>query len=161
MRKMVSSDFVNQNRPGIEKAIGKFLKLDGDNPALILNNADWYKGYDYIDFMRNIGVHFNVNKMLACDAYKNRIANGGLTFFEMGYMLMQAYDFVYLNRKYGCTLEFGGSDQWGNIVAGVELGRKLNNISNEEDATFQAFTNKSLTPVAKLFTKSLNHSQLS
>ena len=141
MRKMVSSDFINQNRPGIEKAIGKFLKLDGDNPALILNNADWYKGYDYIDFMRDIGVHFNVNKMLACDAYKNRIANGGLTFFEMGYMLMQAYDFVYLNRKYGCTLEFGGSDQWGNIVAGAELGRKLNNISNEEDTTFQAFTN--------------------
>ena len=141
MRKMVSNDFVDKNRPGLEKAIGKFLKLDGDNPALIVNNADWYKGYDYIDFMRDIGVHFNVNKMLACDAYKNRLENGGLTFFEMGYMLMQAYDFVYLNRKYGCRLEFGGSDQWANILAGADLGRKLSIIEGKDAETFQAFTN--------------------
>ena len=141
MRKMVSDDFVNNNRPGLEKAIGKFLKLDGDNPALILNNADWYKGYEYINFMRDIGVHFNVNKMLACDAYKNRLENGGLTFFEMGYMLMQAYDFVYLNRKYGCRLEFGGSDQWANILAGADLGRKLSILEGKDAETFQAFTN--------------------
>ena len=141
MRKMVSNDFVEKNRPGIEKAISHFLRLYGDNPAIIVNNADWYKGYEYIDFMRDIGVHFNVNKMLACDAYKNRLENGGLTFFEMGYMLMQAYDFVYLNRKYGCRLEFGGSDQWANILAGADLGRKLSIMEGKDAETFQAFTN--------------------
>lgn len=141
MRKMVSDDFVNINRPGIEKAIGKFLKLDGQNPVTIVNNADWFKGYDYINFMRDIGVHFNVNKMLSCDAYKNRIESGGLTFFEMGYMLMQAYDFVYLNKKYGCSLEFGGSDQWANILAGADLGRKLALQNGENPENFQAMTN--------------------
>ncbi|MBO4937087.1 MAG: tyrosine--tRNA ligase [Clostridia bacterium] len=141
MRAMVSSDFVNKNRPGIEKAISHFLRLDGDNPAIVVNNADWYKGYEYIDFMRDIGVHFNVNKMLSCDAYTTRLANGGLTFFEMGYMLMQAYDFVYLNRQYGCRLEFGGSDQWANIVAGADLGRKLALQEGKDADTFQAFTN--------------------
>ncbi len=141
MRAMVSKDFVNKNRPGIEKALSKFIRLDGDNPAIVVNNADWFKGYDYIDFMRDIGVHFNVNKMLSCDAYTNRLANGGLTFFEMGYMLMQAYDFVYLNKTYGCRLEFGGSDQWANILAGADLGRKLAIQQGKDAETFQAFTN--------------------
>ena len=141
MRAMVSKDFVNKNRPGIEKALSKFIHLDGDNPAIVVNNADWFKGYDYIDFMRDIGVHFNVNKMLSCDAYTNRLANGGLTFFEMGYMLMQAYDFVYLNKTYGCRLEFGGSDQWANILAGADLGRKLAIQQGKDAETFQAFTN--------------------
>lgn len=141
MRKMVQGDFVEKNRAGLEKAISKFIKLDGENPALVLNNADWYKGYDYINFMRDIGVHFNVNKMLSCDAYTSRLASGGLTFFEMGYMLMQAYDFVYLNRKYGCRVEFGGSDQWANIVAGADLGRKLSIMEGKDPETFQAFTN--------------------
>ena len=141
MRKMVQKDFVQNNRPGIEKAISKFIKLDGDNPAIIVNNADWYENYSYVDFMRDIGVHFNVNKMLSCDAYTSRLANGGLTFFEMGYMLMQAYDFIYLNRKYGCRIEFGGSDQWANIVAGADLGRKLSLMEGKDPETFQAFTN--------------------
>lgn len=141
MRKMVQGDFVEKNRAGLEKAISKFIKLDGENPALVLNNADWYKGYDYINFMRDIGVHFNVNKMLSCDAYTSRLASGGLTFFEMGYMLMQAYDFVYLNKKYGCRVEFGGSDQWANIVAGADLGRKLSIMEGKDPETFQAFTN--------------------
>ena len=140
MRAMVQSDFVEKNRAGIEKAISKFIKLDGDNPALVLNNAEWFKGYDYIDFMRDIGVHFNVNKMLSCDAYTSRLASGGLTFFEMGYMLMQAYDFVYLNKHYGCRVEFGGSDQWANIVAGADLGRKLSILEGKDPETFQAFT---------------------
>ena len=102
------------------------MDFDGENPAIIVNNADWFKDYAYIDFMRDIGVHFNVNKMLSNELYAKRIEEGGLTFFEMGYMLMQAYDFIALNRKYGCTLQYGGADQWGNIVAGVELQRKLN-----------------------------------
>ena len=90
--------------------------------------------------MRDIGVHFNVNKMLSCDAYTSRLASGGLTFFEMGYMLMQAYDFVYLNKHYGCRVEFGGSDQWANIVAGADLGRKLSILEGKDPETFQAFT---------------------
>ena len=126
MRQMLSKEQIEKNIEAIKKSYSKFLKFDGDNPAIIVNNADWFKDYSYTDFMREVGVHFNINKMLTNDIYANRLAEGGLTFFEMGYMLMQAYDFVYLNKKYGCNLEWGGSDQWGNIVAGVELGRKLN-----------------------------------
>lgn len=126
LRSMLTPEQLNKNVEAIKKSYSKFLKFDGDNPAIIVNNADWFKDYNYISFMQDIGVHFNVNKMLTNDIYASRLAEGGLTFFEMGYMLMQAYDFVYLNKKYGCSLQFGGSDQWGNIVAGVELGRKLN-----------------------------------
>lgn len=126
MRGMLTKEEVQKNMEAIKKTLHIFLDFEGKNPAIIVNNADWFKGYDYIDFLRDIGVHFNVNQMLAKDLYAKRLAEGGLTFFEMGYMLMQAYDFVYLNRKYGCTLQYGGADQWGNIVAGVELQRKLN-----------------------------------
>ena len=126
MRGMLTKEEVQKNMEAIKKTLHIFLDIEGENPAIIVNNADWFKGYDYIDFLRDIGVHFNVNQMLAKDLYAKRLAEGGLTFFEMGYMLMQAYDFVYLNRKYGCTLQYGGADQWGNIVAGVELQRKLN-----------------------------------
>ncbi len=144
MRKMVDSDFVNRNRSKIEAIVAKFLKVDGDNPVMFVNNADWFHGYDYINFMRDIGVHFNVNKMLACDAYTRRLEQGGLTFFEMGYMLMQAYDFVRLHEDHGCVLEFGGSDQWANIVAGADLGRKLALVNGSEE-TYEAFTHPLLT----------------
>ena len=126
MRKMLTQDQLNHNIESIKRAYSKFLKFDGDNPALIVNNADWFKGYDYVSFMRDVGVHFNVNKMITNDIYAKRMEEGGLTFFEMGYMLMQAYDFLYLNQKYNCVLQWGGADQWGNIVAGAELGRKMN-----------------------------------
>lgn len=126
MRKMMTKEQIQSNIEKIKNTLKVFLDFDGDNPAIIVNNADWFKDYSYIDFMRDVGVHFNVNKMLSNDLYSKRIEEGGLTFFEMGYMLMQAYDFVHLNREYGCTLQYGGGDQWGNIVAGVELQRKLN-----------------------------------
>lgn len=126
MRQLLDKDGIEQNIAKIKESLKVFLDFDGENPAVIVNNADWFKDYDYIDFMREIGVHFNVNKMLSNEIYANRIKEGGLTFFEMGYMLMQAFDFVHLNREYGCTLQYGGGDQWGNIVAGVELQRKLN-----------------------------------
>lgn len=145
MRNLVDQDFVNKNFEKIEKIISRFLSKDGNNPYILLNNADWYKGYDYINFMRDIGVHFNVNKMLATDAYAKRIEEGGLTFFEMGYMLMQAYDFVYLNRNHGVKLQVGGSDQWANMLAGAELGRKLNNMEGKPKEDFQAFTVPLLT----------------
>lgn len=149
MRKMMTKEQIDENIQKIKKTLSVFLDFDGDNPAIIVNNADWFKDYSYIDFMREIGVHFNVNKMLSNEIYAKRIEEGGLTFFEMGYMLMQAYDFVYLNRKYGCTLQYGGQDQWGNIVAGVELQRKLN-FANGTDVNLVAATNPLLlTPEGK------------
>lgn len=144
MRNMVTSEFIQNNYEHIKSLIGRFVKLDGDNPAIIVNNADWMKGYDYVDFMRDIGTHFNVKHMLQNDSCVSRLNAGGLTFFEMGYMLIQAYDFVYLNKKYGCKLQVGGSDQWGNIIAGVELGRKLNFQENKNE-TFEALVSPLLT----------------
>lgn len=145
MRAMVDDDFINTNLASIKNIIGKFVDLNGSNPAIIVNNNDWFKDVKFVEFMREIGQHFNVNKMLASDACATRLASGGLTFFEMGYMLMQAYDFVELNRRYGCRLEFGGSDQWANILAGADLGRKLAIQEGKNAETFQAFTNPLLT----------------
>lgn len=140
MRKMLTKEQVAHNKAEVKELVKRFVKVDGKNPALILDNAEWINPESYIDFMRNIGVHFNVNKMLATDCYKNRLEQGGLTFLEMGYMLMQAYDFVYLNEKYGCTLEIGGSDQWANMVAGVELARKMDFANEKEDRGLQTLT---------------------
>lgn len=149
LRKMLTKEEIASNIEKIKNTLKVFLDFEGENPAIIVNNADWFKGYDYIDFMREIGVHFNVNKMLSNEIYANRIEEGGLTFFEMGYMLMQAYDFVHLNREYGCTLQYGGGDQWGNIVAGVELQRKLN-FANGTDIQLVGATNPLLlTPEGK------------
>ncbi len=149
LRKMLSYDELNKNIEKIKKSLSIFLDFDGDNPAEIVNNADWFRGLSYIDFMREVGIHFNVNKMLSNEIYANRINEGGLTFFEMGYMPMQAYDFVHLNKSHGCTLQYGGADQWGNIVAGVELQRKLN-YANGTDVELIGATNPLLlTPEGK------------
>ncbi len=145
MRDMVSKTFVEDNYEKIKATIEKAVNLKGENPAIIVNNADWIRGYDYVDFMRDIGQHFNVAHMLASDSCQSRMKAGGLTFFEMGYMLIQAYDFVRLNRDYGCRLEIGGSDQWGNIIAGVELGRKLNFLEGKNPEAFQGLTSPLLT----------------
>ncbi len=132
MRKMLPKEKVAANLEEVKELAKKFIITTGDNAAIITNNADWICAYSYIDFMRDIGIHFNINRMLSAETYATRIKEGGLTFLEMAYMPMQAYDFVRLNRDYGCTMQIGGSDQWGNIVAGSMLNRKLNNI--EEDA---------------------------
>jgi len=126
MRKMLSKEEVARNAREISSIIKRFVRVTGDNPALIVDNADWLKHISYIDFLRDVGVHFNINEMLSKDLYKNRLKKGGLTFMEMGYMLMQSFDFVHLNDKFGCVLQIGGSDQWGNICGGVELSRKMN-----------------------------------
>ena len=144
MRQMVTQDFISKNLDSLKAIVGKFLKLDGENPVQFVNNYDWFKDMNYVSFMREIGVHFNVNKMLATDACKSRMEEGGLTFFEMGYTLMQAYDFVYLNKTLGCTLQIGGSDQWANIVAGTELSRKLD-LQNGTQTTMEALTVPLLT----------------
>ena len=149
MRPMLTKEQLKRNIEGIKRAYSKFLRFDGDNPAIIVNNADWFNGYDYVNFMRDVGVHFNVNKMIANEIYSKRIQEGGLTFFEMGYMLMQAYDFLYLNEKYNCVLQWGGADQWGNIVAGAELGRKMNFIDNKNRIMIGATNPLLLTPEGK------------
>ena len=149
MRKMLTYDEIAQNINDIKSTLKVFLDFDGDNPAEIVNNADWFSKINYIDFMRDYGVHFNINKMLSSEIYDKRLESGGLTLFEMGYMPMQAYDFVHLNRTHGCTLQYGGADQWGNIVAGVELQRKLN-FQNGTDIELIGATNPLLlTPEGK------------
>ena len=125
MRKMLSKEEVKHNKEEVKELVKRFVRTDGDNPAIIVDNADWICDKTYVDFMRDIGVHFNVNNMLNSDCYKKRIEQGGLTFLEMGYMLMQAFDFVHLNKEHGCKLQIGGSDQWANILAGADLSRKI------------------------------------
>ena len=125
MRKMLTKEEVAHNKAEVKELVKRFIKIDGDNPAIIVDNADWICEKTYVDFMRDIGVHFNVNNMLNAECYKKRLETGGLTFLEMGYMLMQAFDFVHLNKEFDCKLQIGGSDQWGNILAGVELSRKI------------------------------------
>ena len=125
MRKMLTKEEVAHNKAEVKELVKRFIKIDGDNPAIIVDNADWICEKTYVDFMRDIGVHFNVNNMLNAECYKKRLESGGLTFLEMGYMLMQAFDFVHLNKEFNCKLQIGGSDQWGNILAGVDLSRKI------------------------------------
>ena len=149
MRPMLSHEQLQHNIEGIKHAYSKFLDFDGENPAIIVNNADWFNGYDYVNFMRDVGVHFNVNKMISNEIYAKRMEEGGLTFFEMGYMLMQAYDFLYLNKEYGCSLQWGGADQWGNIVAGTELGRKMNFLDGKNRQMIGVTNPLLLTPEGK------------
>lgn len=125
MRKMLTKEEVKHNKEEVKELVKRFVRTDGDNPAIIVDNADWICDKTYVDFMRDIGVHFNVNNMLNSDCYKKRLEQGGLTFLEMGYMLMQAFDFVHLNKEHGCQLQIGGSDQWANILAGADLSRKI------------------------------------
>ena len=149
MRKMLTFDEINNNIEKIKSTLEVFLDFEGENKAEIVNNADWFSKLSYIDFMRDYGVHFNINKMLSSQIYDKRLESGGLTFFEMGYMPMQAYDFVHLNKTKGCTLQYGGADQWANIVAGVELQRKLN-FQNGTDVELIGATNPLLlTPEGK------------
>ncbi|MCL1849421.1 MAG: tyrosine--tRNA ligase [Clostridiales bacterium] len=125
MRQMLTREKIQFNFDEVKEVAKRFIRTDGENPAIIVNNADWTNKYTYVEFMRHVGVHFNINTMLAAEAYSSRLEEGGLTFLEMGYMPMQAFDFVHLYDTYGCTLQIGGSDQWGNIVAGTALQRKM------------------------------------
>ena len=140
MRKMLSRETLNHNVECFKKQMSRFLSFEGENAAIIVNNADWLLDLKYIDFMKEIGVHFSINKMLAADCYKQRLETG-LTFFEMGYMIMQSYDFLYLHDKYGCKLQMGGNDQWSNIIGGVELIRKIGH-NDSYGMTFKLLTTK-------------------
>lgn len=138
MRKMMTRETIDNNVACIKKQAERFISFEGENAAIIVNNSDWLLNLNYIDFMRDIGTQFTVNRMLAAECYKARL-DTGLTFFEMGYMLMQSYDFLYLHDKYNCKIQIGGNDQWSNIIGGVELIRKVG-ASDSFGLTFKLLT---------------------
>ena len=123
MRQMMTRETIDHNIQCFKNQMSRFISFEGENAAIIANNADWLLSLNYVDFLREIGVHFSVNKMLTAECFKQRMEKG-LTFLEFNYMLMQGYDFLYLNQKYGCKLEVGGDDQWSNMLAGVDLIRR-------------------------------------
>lgn len=137
MRKMLTDEDIEHNCECFKKQISRFIDFS-DGKAIMVNNGDWLRKLNYIDLLRDVGACFTVNRMLAAECYKQRWEKG-LTFLEFNYMVMQGYDFLELNRRYGCKLEMGGDDQWSNIIAGVELNRRKNNT------TVYGLTNKLLT----------------
>lgn len=123
LRTMMTKEMIAHNCECFKKQMSRFFSFEGDNAAVMVNNADWLLDLNYVDFLREIGVHFSVNKMLTADCFKVRMEKG-LTFLEFNYMLMQAYDFLVLYRTHGCKLQCGGDDQWSNILAGADLIRR-------------------------------------
>ena len=123
MRQLLSEEQIERNLQSIKAQMGRFIDF-GEGKALILNNAEWLLPLNYISFLRDIGTHFSVNRMLAAEAYRARLEQG-LSFIEFNYQLLQAYDFLHLYRQHGCVLQMGGNDQWGNILAGADLIRRV------------------------------------
>ncbi|MBN2652669.1 MAG: tyrosine--tRNA ligase [Spirochaetales bacterium] len=126
MRKMLSVEQIQANAESLKRQISRFIEFDNDK-ALLLDNADWLVDLNYLDFLRTIGRHFSVNRMLTFESYKKRLETG-LTFIEFNYQLLQSYDFLVLRKKHNCFLQIGGDDQWGNIVAGMELIRRVDGL---------------------------------
>ena len=122
MRSMMTRETIDYNAKRFQEQLSKFINFNDGN-AIIANNADWLLDLNYVEFLREVGIHFSVNRMLTAESYKQRMERG-LTFFEFNYMIMQSYDFWKLNKDYGCTLQLGGNDQWSNIIGGVELIRR-------------------------------------
>jgi len=123
MRKLISAETIDRNADGLRRQLERFLDFS-HGKALMVNNAEWLRPLNYIEFLRDIGRHFSVNRMLAAESYRQRLETG-LSFIEFNYMLLQAYDYLYLYRNYSCTLQMGGNDQWGNILAGSDLIRRV------------------------------------
>lgn len=123
MRQMMTVETINHNVECFKKQMSRFIDFEGENGAIIANNADWLMQLNYVEFLRDIGAYFSVNKMLTAECYKQRLEKG-LTFLEFNYMLMQGYDFLELSNRYNCKLELGGDDQWSNMLAGVDLIRR-------------------------------------
>ena len=128
-RKILTDEIISENLKSIRKTFDKFLKFgSGPKDAVMANNADWLNSLNYIDMLREVGRHFSVNRMLSFDSVKLRLdRQQELSFLEFNYMILQAYDFVELHKRYGCILQMGGSDQWGNIINGIDLGRRMMN----------------------------------
>ncbi len=126
-RPLLTPAQIDANIEGIKQVFAKYIDYEtGPNPALMLNNAEWLDGLNYLDFLRDIGRHFSVNRMLSFESVKSRLdREQSLSFLEFNYMILQAYDFLELNRRYGCLVQMGGSDQWGNIVNGIDLTRRV------------------------------------
>jgi len=122
MRPMISQEQIQHNADNFKKQMSKFIDFDGEK-AIMVNNADWLLNLNYIEFLREVGVHFSVNRMLTAECFKTRLEKG-LSFLEFNYMLMQGYDFYKLHKDYGAKMEFGGDDQWSNIIGGIELIRR-------------------------------------
>ena len=122
MRKMLTKDQIQHNVDSIKKQMERFIDFS-DDKAILVNNGDWLLNLNYVDFLRDVGTHFSVNRMLSAECFKQRLEKG-LSFLEFNYMLMQGYDFYVLNQKYGCKMQLGGDDQWSNMIAGVELVRR-------------------------------------
>ncbi|MBR2330763.1 MAG: tyrosine--tRNA ligase [Clostridia bacterium] len=135
MRSMMTKETIRHNVECFKKQMSRFVSFEGDNAAVIVDNGDWLLDLNYIDFLREVGAHFSVNRMLTAECFKQRLERG-LSFLEFNYMLMQAYDFLVLYRKYGCCLELGGDDQWSNILAGANLIR----IKEQQPAFAMTFT---------------------
>jgi len=135
MRLLMTKETVEQNVAAFEKQMQRFFSFEGKNGAVVVNNADWLLNLNYVDFLRDIGVYFSVNKMLSADCFKSRFERG-LNFLEFNYMLMQAYDFLVLHQKHGTLLQMGGNDQWSNILAGADLIRR----KEQKDAYAMTFT---------------------
>ncbi len=133
LRQMLTREELKANADGIKTTLSKYLDFQ-DGKALMVNNADWLMNLQYIDFLREVGRHFSVNRMLAAEAYKIRMETG-LTFLEFNYQILQAFDFLMLSRDYNCMMQMGGDDQWGNILAGVELIRRMDGKSAEAVTT--------------------------
>ncbi|WEX07307.1 tyrosine--tRNA ligase [Chelativorans sp. AA-79] len=140
-RKLLTPEIIEQNLAGMKKSFSRYLEFgEGPADAVMVNNADWLLDLNYVTFLRDVGRHFSVNRMLSFESVKLRLdREQSLSFLEFNYMILQAYDFVELQRRYGCRLQMGGSDQWGNIVNGIDLGRRM------EDATLFALTSPLLT----------------
>jgi tyrosyl-tRNA synthetase len=126
-RQLLSREILEQNVVGIRRQMEQFLSFEGSNAAILVNNFDWMQGFSFLDFLRDVGKNVPVNVMLTKDSVKARLerSDSGLSYTEFSYMLLQAYDYVHLARQYGCQLQIGGSDQWGNIIAGIDLGRRM------------------------------------
>ena len=135
MRSMMTKETIRHNVECFKKQMSRFVSFEGENAAVIVDNGDWLLNLNYVDFLREIGAHFSVNRMLSAECFKQRLERG-LSFLEFNYMLMQAYDFLVLYRKYGCQLELGGDDQWSNILAGANLIR----IKEQQPAFAMTFT---------------------
>jgi tyrosyl-tRNA synthetase len=137
MRQVLTREQIDQNALSIGKQLSRYIDFS-DGRALLLNNADWLTKINYIEFLRDIGRHFSVNRMLAAESYKIRLEKG-LNFIEFNYMLLQGYDFLYLFQHHGCALQMGGNDQWGNMLAGTELIRKVE-AKDAQAVTFPLIT---------------------
>lgn len=122
MRKMLTKEQIQHNVDSIKEQLSKFIDFS-DNKAILVNNGDWLLNLNYVEFIRDIGIHFSVNRMLTAECFKQRLEKG-LSFLEFNYMLMQGYDFYELNKRYGCVMQLGGDDQWSNMIAGMELIRR-------------------------------------